>query len=144
MAIRLSTGMRNGLVGTQGIKEMFQGGFIGIFSGAQPADPNQAETGSLLAVVSSSSGTNGIGFGTEGSGALPKDSGIWSGIVGTAGVAGWFRLYSADKPMGSNGTACRMDGNVGVSGADLAMANTNLELGATVTLDSATFTEPAS
>lgn len=144
MAIRLSVGTRNGLVGTRGIKEMFDGGFIGIFTGGQPADADQAETGSLLCTISSSSGTAGITLGTQGAGAIPKDSNVWSGLVGTAGVAGYFRLYDSNRTTGSNGTACRIDGNVGVSGSDLVLSNTTLTVGATLTIDTATITQPAS
>jgi hypothetical protein len=142
MAVRLTTALQNRIAGAFGTA--FQGGFIGIFSGGQPTDANQAEAGSLLAMISSSSGTSGIGFGTAGAGALPKDSGVWSGLIGTAGIAGWFRMYTSDKPTGSNGTAVRMDGNVGVSGSDMVLSNTNLVAGATLTIDTATFTEPAS
>jgi hypothetical protein len=143
MAIRLSTGMQNGMCGSKGLQELFQGGFIGIFSGGQPADANQAEIGNLLTTISSSSGTAGLTFGTVGSGQLPKNAGVWSGLVGTAGIAGWFRLYDANLTTGSSGTAVRMDGNVGISGSDLVLSNTNLNAGATLTIDQATFTEPA-
>jgi hypothetical protein len=37
-----------------------------------------------------------------------------------------------------------MDGNVGVSGSDLVLSNTSQTVGATLTIDQATFTEPAS
>lgn len=144
MAIRLSTGMRNGMCGSSGLQELFQGGFIGIFSGGQPASADVAETGSLLTTISSSSGTAGLTFGTAGAGQLPKSAAVWSGLVGTAGIAGWFRMYDAGHMTGTSGTAVRMDGNVGVSGSDMVLSNTNLAVGATLTIDQATITEPAS
>lgn len=143
MAIRLSSGMRTGLCGSSGLKELFEGGFIGIYSGGQPATADAAETGSLLTTISSSSGTAGITFGTAGTGILPKSSDVMSGLVGTAGVAGWFRMYDAAHLTGTSGTAVRMDGNVGVSGSDMVLSNTSQVVGATLTIDQATFTEPA-
>lgn len=147
MAIRLSTGLRTGLCGTWGIKEILNGGWINIYTGGQPASANYAETGSLLATISTTSGTSatdGIQFGTAASGELPKAAGAWSGLVLTpGGVAGYFRLYDVNHTTGTSGTAVRMDGNIGVSGSDMVLSNTSLVTGATLTIDQATFTEPA-
>ena len=144
MAVRLSTGARTGLASTAGVKDLFDGGFIGLFTGGQPASADDAETGSLLVTISTTSGTAGISFGTAGTGVLPKAASVWSGLVGTAGVAGWFRMYDIGHLAGTSGTAVRMDGNVGVSGSDMVLSNTNQTVGATLTIDQATFTEPAS
>jgi len=147
MAIRLSTGMRNGLCGTWGVKEILNGGFIGIYTGGQPASADLAETGSLLVTISTTSGTaatDGITFGTAASGELPKSASVWSGLVSVAGIAGWFRVYDVNHTTGSNGTAVRFDGNCGVSGSDMVLSNTSQTVGATLTIDAATFTEPAS
>jgi hypothetical protein len=142
MAIRLSTGLASALLGSNSFKTIFQNGFIGIFSGGQPPDANQAETGSLLCVISKASGTAGVIWGTAGAGQLPNSADVWSGLCGTAGVAGWFRLYDSNFTMGSSGTANRIDGNIGVSGSDLVLANTNMVVGATQTIISAIVTEP--
>jgi hypothetical protein len=136
--------MRTGRCGSSGLKELFEGGFIGIYTGGQPATADAAETGSLLVTISTTSGTGGVTLGTAGTGVLPKSADVWSGLVGTAGVAGWFRLYDSAHLTGTSGTAVRMDGNCGVSGSDLAMTNTTLSVGSTLTVDTATFTEPAS
>jgi hypothetical protein len=144
MAIRLSTGARTGIASSSGLQELFEGGFIGIYTGGQPTAADDAETGSLLVTISSTSGTAGITFGTAAAGVLPKSAVVWSGLVGTAGVAGWFRLYDSGHLTGTSSTAVRMDGNCGVSGSDLVLSNTTQTVGATLTIDSATFTEPAS
>jgi hypothetical protein len=146
-AVRLSTGMRNGMVGTKGIAEMFNGGFMKIYTGGQPASADYAETGTLLATIGTTSGTganDGLVFGTAGGGAIPKSVSVWSGVIGAAGVAGWFRLYGTAGTTGTSASEVRMDGNVGVSGSDLVLANTSLTLNATLTIDTATFTQPAS
>lgn len=144
MAIRLSTGARTNLAGTDGLKSLFDGGFIAIYSGGQPAAADNAETGNLLTTISATSGTGGIELGTAAAGALPKGSTVISGLIGTAGIAGWFRLYDSNKTTGSNGTANRIDGNIGVSGSDLVLSNTNLVVGATLTIDTFTLEVPTS
>ena len=146
-AIRLSTGMRNGMMGTQGITEIFNGGFMKIYTGGQPVSADYAETGTLLATIATTSGTgvnDGLVFGTAGNGAIPKSASVWSGVVGVAGVAGWFRLYGTAGTTGSSATENRMDGNIGVSGSDMVLANTSLTLNSTLTIDTAMFTQPAS
>lgn len=57
MTIRLSTGARNGLAGRLGFAAMFNHGYIKVFSGAQPANADAAETGTLLGIFTKSSGS---------------------------------------------------------------------------------------
>lgn len=147
MALRIATGARNGLVGTMGVKEMFEGGTIDIYSGGQPSSADLAETGVKLVTISKASGTaatDGVTMGTAGSGSMPKSADVWSGVILTGGVAGYFRLYDVNKTTGSNGTARRIDGNVGVSGSDMVVPSTTLSAGATFTIDEFTLTQPAS
>lgn len=146
MALRLSTGLRNGMCGSLGIKEMLDGGNIKIYSGTQPSSADHAETvGSvLLALITSSSGTDGVRLGTQGAGAIPKAASVWSGTVLASGVAGWFRYYGTAGTTGTSATEIRLDGNTGVSGADMTLANSSLVAGATLTIDTFTLTQPAS
>lgn len=147
MALRLSTGTRNGLCGTLGIKELFNGGKINLYSGSQPATADTAESGSLLCTITLASGavaTAGLTFGTAATGSVPKSAGVWSGLVLASGVAGWFRLYGTAGTTGASSTEVRVDGNVGVSGSDMVLANSSLVAGATVTVDTFTLTQPAS
>lgn len=154
MALRLSTGAVNLLADTKGLKGVFNGGCIDIYSGGQPASADAAETGTKLmriTIGSSTAGSDGVTFGTAGTGYMPKSASVWSGTVGVAGVAGWFRLYgsagtshTAGVTLGADSTAYRCDGNVGVSGSDLVLANTTLTAGATVTIDQFTLQVPQS
>ena len=148
MALKLSTGVRDALANATGLKSIFNGGFLDIYTGGQPASPDYAETGSRLVRISGTSGTGGVTFGTAGAGALPKSNDIWSGVISVAGVAGYFRLYgtagTTGCSSGTSGTAQRIDGNVGVSGSDLVLANTSLTLGATITIDGFTLGVPVS
>lgn len=153
MALRISTGMREKMVSTLTVKELLDGGVMDIFTGSQPASADAVETGTKLVRISSTSGSlpgaDGLRFGTALAGVLPLTTPAWSGVVIAAGVAGWFRFYGTGATSGvmgstgTNGTGIRMDGNVGVSGADLNLGHTDLELGATQTISSFNVTQPA-
>ena len=98
MALRLSTGLRNALVGTggQGFGEIMNGGWIDIYTGSQPLHADYVETGTKLARISSTSGTalaDGLKFGSAAAGVLPIGTPAWSGVILATGVAGWFRLH---------------------------------------------------
>ena len=147
MALRLSSGVSTGLAGTEGIKSIFNGGLVDIYTGGQPASADYAETGSKLvriSLISGTSATSGLTFGTAAAGLLPKSSATWSGLISLAGVAGWFRLYGTGGTSGSSASERRIDGNVGVSGSDLVLSNTSLSLNATLTIDTFTLGVPAS
>ena len=148
MAIRLSTGARNKLVGTdgQGFGELFNNGVLDIYTGAQPSSADAVETGTKLARISSTSGTaaeDGLKFGTTGSGVLTIGTPAWTGLVLVDGVAGWFRFYGSGGVAGTSNTAIRFDGAVGVSGSDLDLTHTNLKAGAVITINAANVTQPA-
>lgn len=152
MALRLSTGVRDSLAGTTGLKQILDGGFMELYTGGQPVTANVAETGVCLARITQKSeaytlaGTTGCTFGTSVAGVLPKGITVWSGTVGVAGVAGYFRFFGTQNTTGQGAASThrRVDGNVGVSGSDLVLSNTTLVLGATVTIDSFSLEVPAS
>lgn len=56
MTVRLSTGCRNGLAQGLGFGGMFNGGRMEIYSGSQPITADAATTGTLLGIVTQSSG----------------------------------------------------------------------------------------
>ncbi len=94
---------------------------------------------------------NGLLFGDPVAGVIAKDANqIWSftGINGT-GTAGWFRLYGSNtNDSGAIISAApyypRLDGSVGLSGADLILSNISIATGSPNTIDTFTFTMPAS
>lgn len=57
MTIRLSTGLRNNIVGPTGVAASFAGGVLDIYSGSQPATADSAISGTLLGRVSLASVT---------------------------------------------------------------------------------------
>jgi hypothetical protein len=75
-------------------------------------------------------------------GAISKTSDTWSGLVGTSGVAGYFRLVASDDDGTSSTTQLRLQGTVSTSGAELNMANTSLTAATTHTVDSFSITVP--
>lgn len=58
MTLRISSGARNFLLQHGSLKKAFQGGKILIYSGAQPSSADAAPTGTLLCVVTKSSGAH--------------------------------------------------------------------------------------
>jgi hypothetical protein len=56
MALKLSTGLRNFLLGEGNIRKAFEDGILNIYSGATPANAHDAATGTLLCKVTKASG----------------------------------------------------------------------------------------
>jgi len=133
------------------LKDILKDGVIHIYSGAQPSSPDDAITGTLLITISVGSGawahgTEDYGLEFENdplSGEMEKNADVWSGVGLAAGVAGWFRFVGNPTDNGAASTILpRIDGSVGVSGADLNMPNTTVAIGNTYTIDSFVLTLP--
>ena len=147
MAWSLSTGLKNALLGTSGLKEALANGQIRIYSGPQPDSADKAEQGALLCIITLNSGamtsgvaTNGINLGTPAGAQIGKAAGeVWSGLNLQTGTAGWMRWYpnSFNSNMGedSTGTKIRLDGNCGTSGAQMILASVSLTQGVSTTVD---------
>lgn len=144
MALRFSTGLVQGILNATGIKEAMADGVIRIYSGAQPATPNLAVSGTLLLEVTKDGGafvhgaaTNGIEFDAPVSGVLSKAAGeTWRGSGLVAGTAGWFRFCANPTDAGGASTSlARIDGSVGKTGADLNLSTTAIGVGVPTTID---------
>lgn len=83
-------------------------------------------------------------FGEAASGAIAKETSVWSGSNVATGVAGYFRMVSSGDLGTDNETDIRIQGSCGTSGADLNMSNVSLVSGATTTVDTFSITLPAS
>ena len=151
MTIRLSTGTRNALCSTAGFSSIFANGIIEVRTGTQPATADAAATGTLLGTVTLNSGaftpgspTNGLTFAAAANGAVSK-SGVWSMNGVAAGTAGWFRFKgnALDNDALST-TLPRLDGSIATSGADMALSNISIAIGAPTTIDSFSWLQPAS
>lgn len=153
MALTFSTGLANALAGktiaqaytptkaadiTDGasFKTCMEHGFLDIFGGTRPANPDTTE-GSTKLVRIAHNGSTGLHFEATGeiaSGKVQKVAAdVWSGVVTLAGTATWFRFYSAntDDTGGASTYYLRFDGSVGTTSAsDLQLASTSLALAA--------------
>ena len=151
MPLRLSTGLRDAMMGATGFKTAMADGVIEVYSGAQPASADAAETGTKLlritqdsAVFVPEASANGLEFGTPSAGAIAKAvAETWSGVGLAAGVAGWYRFYDNDYVTGASTTAIRFDGACASSGSQFNMSSTTVASGAPITIDSCQYTLPA-
>lgn len=138
MAIKTSTGLRNGLLVTASLADIMGSGVIKIYSGAVPATADAAATGTLLVTISNDSDGSDLFFSDVAvAGAVPKDpTQIWSGVNVAGGVATYYRHVDL---LGDDGTASttqkRIQGLVGNVGSDMNLTNTTLVTGATQTVD---------
>lgn len=149
MAVRISTGLRNGLLGSNSFKGLLEAGagfFIDIYSGSQPASSDDAPTGTKLVTVSNNSGGTTLTLAASASGgALAKEpSQIWSGSAIATGTAGWFRVRRNDDNNASSSSFVRYDGACATSGAQMNLGSLTITNGAPITVSAANFTIPAS
>jgi len=120
------------------LQELLAGGTIRIYSGSQPSDADQAETGTLLATITP------VNLGPTVSGTVSKlASETWQVNAVATGTAGYFRFYASAVNTGADITAVRMDGNIGTSGATLNLSTTNIVSGAPVVITTFQITMPA-
>ena len=133
-------------------KDVFRNCTIHIYSGTVPADANADEgSGTKLLEISVDSvaivagtATNGLDFDAIAAGVLAKSADVWSDAGLANGTAAWWRMYDNGIITGASSTAKRCDGLLGTSGVTMILSTTTIKLGATVTLDEANFTMPAS
>jgi hypothetical protein len=153
MSIKLSTGLKNKWLGAAAddgsLQELLDGGLMKIYTGAQPSDADQAESGILLLEITLSGGTfvpdtgagstNGLTWDNAVAGVLSKAAAeTWEGDGVAAGVAGYARFYADDEGEGASTTARRLDLSVGTVGTEVIMNSTTTAIGATSTVTAAT------
>ena len=149
MSVRLSTGLREKMLGTVGLKGAFANGVLYIYTGAQPATADAAVGGGTLLVkitlasgaFSFGAGANGINFDSPSGGVISKAAAeTWSGIGLANGTAGWFRMMgNATDNLGSSTSLPRLDGTCATVGGDMNM-NIAIVTSAPTTIDVFRFT----
>ena len=112
-------------------------GYIEIRTGAQPADPDTAASGTLLATLTCSDPAFGAAADAAPGGQATANSITDDTDADAGGTAGYFRAYDSD----SNAI---IDGEVGTSGADMNLNSVEISAGATVSVTSWTITMPES
>jgi hypothetical protein len=135
--MKLSTGLRNKMLDTGSLKSIFAAGFIKIYSGSEPADADAAVTGTLLCTISINATGTGVNFASSAvAGVLSKSgSEVWKGVNAATGTAGYFRHVAAGDDGTLSSTQARIQGSIGVSGADVNLSSTSLTSGADQTID---------
>lgn len=137
MALGLSTNARN--AAADGVVDLIDAGAgagtIKVYTGAKPANPNTAPSGTLLGTLTFSDPA----FGAAATGVATAAAISPDNVADASGTAGWFR--AAD----SNGNAV-FDGTIGLSGsgADLIMNDTAIVAGGIIAISSLTYTQPIS
>lgn len=103
-------------------------GVLKIFTGAAPANPAAADTGTLLATLTLAKPAFGNGGATAGTG-VARAAAIAPGTAVANGTAGHYRAYD------SSGN-CRMQGSAGIAGdtPDLTLDDKVFVIGGTVTI----------
>lgn len=112
-------------------------GYIEIRTGAQPADPDTAASGTLLATLTCSDPAFGAAADAAPGATATASSITDDSSADATGTAGYFRAYDSDDN-------AIIDGEVGTSGADMNLNSVSISSGATVSVTSWTVTMPES
>lgn len=150
MTLRLSTGLVNGLIVTDCLKDLIEGSsnagfYIDIYTGARPASPDAAATGTKLARITAAAGAKmHLEAAVTSAGSIPKETTeTWAGTGLANGTAGYFRVVTdSDDGTTLSTTAVRIDGTIATSGADMNMTSTTIASGAPVAVSAASLTLP--
>lgn len=149
MALTFTPGLVNKMLGFTGgstFRSLMQGGFLDIYSGTKPTSATNVEAGTRLVQIRKT----GVAAGSLGwciaasilGGSIKKaGASLWQGVTSTtvAGVASWYRFYSAASVKGntSSATLCRFDGSVGTTSSfDLQLTSTTISVNQPITIDS--------
>lgn len=137
MAWKPSTGLRNAILDTGSLKAALANGFVKVYACALadiPATADAAITGShtLLWTVYGDGISAGVNLGTASGGVIGKDAGeTWAGTVLATGNAVFCRIVGASDTGAASTTEPRLQGNVGVAGAELNLSSVTLTSGET-------------
>lgn len=114
-------------------------GRLRIYTGAQPPDADDTATGTLLATVLLANPAYGSAN-TSGTAALLGTPRSVAAVA--AGTAGWFRVINRDSVAVCDGSIrATADAD---TGQELVLDNANIASGQTVTINSLSYTQPAS
>lgn len=145
--LKFSTGLRAAMLATGSLRGALNGGEIRIFSGPEPASVDSAisVSNTLLAVLKTDAGAGLTFEATAPGGTITKNlAEVWQGTVIASGTATFYRfVLAADTNVGST-TAARLQGNVGIAGADMNLSNTALTSGAVQGMEAFSITLPES
>ena len=133
MPLKSSTGLRNYMLDAGSLKAALADGLIKIYAGTIPATADAAlGAATLLCTISDDATGVGIEFEVNAvDGAIAKKaSEVWKGMNVASGTATFFRHVAPGDDGTASTTQKRLQGIVGVSGADLNLSSTILAEGA--------------
>ncbi len=129
MAYRRATATRNAVADAEG--DMLNGGTIQIRTGAQPATPDTAASGTLLGTL----GFNATAFGAPATGVVTAAAITSDTNADASGTAGHARLLTS-------GAAIHSDASCGQGSGDFNFDNNVIVAGGTIAVSSLTLTAP--
>lgn len=144
-SVKTSTGLRGEALTAGSVKSRLDGGFIDLYGGAVPVSADATVGGATkLCRISLASSASGISFDTGAvAGVILKaPAEVWSGVNLASGTATFYRFVKTEDTAFESFTDLRVQGRVGVVGADLNLSSTELVLGATQTIDNYAFAWP--
>lgn len=149
MALITSTGFKNKVLDTGSVKSVLAGGFIHVYASTLPNIPATADEAinpanhTLLLTVYGDGIADGLNLGTASGGAIGKDPGeTWAGTVLADGNAAFFRYVAVGDTGALSTTQARLQGRVGVSGAELNISSLALVSGNTQAVNFASISQP--
>lgn len=124
MSFKFSTGYRNGICVNGSVKALLDGGFIDLYAGAVPASPDDSVgAATLLCTISDNATGAGLTLNTTASGGvvtkLPAQT--WKGEILADGTPTFFRFRKTGDTGGASTTDIRIQGTIGLSGADMVL-----------------------
>lgn len=144
MSEMISTALANKMLDTGSLKATFNNAEIRIYSGSVPASADAA-AGTVIATVTEASNAALTWAAAAAGGVLAKSANTWADTSGTnaGGVATYYRLVAkTDTDALDTTTYPRIQGTVGVGGADMNVGTTTIALHANFTLNVFTQTLP--
>ena len=136
MALFVSTGLRNAMLGTTSMKDALADGFIHIYACTLSDITATADAAidvakhTKLVTIFGDGVSAGLNLGTAAGGAIGKATGEnWSGTVLASGTAVFFRYVAPGDTGAASTTEARLQGRVGVSGAELNISSLALVAG---------------
>ena len=138
MAIRMSTGLKNAVLFNQPLISALSFGVIEVYTGAQPASPNDSPTGTFLGRITRDglSWTQGNSQGGLTLSAIPSFSYLikpsaqnWVLTASAGGTAGWWRFRS------NSDAAVSMDGSITAPYQELYIGSPTIGTGDTRDID---------
>jgi hypothetical protein len=145
MAIKSSTGLRNGMLVIDSFKGLMDGSHLLIYAGTEPATADAAISGAtLLCIVSDDATGTGLTFAaTASAGVLTKTvSQIWRGVNVATGTAAFFRIQGQSDDGSASTTNPRIQGNIALAGGDINLSSLSLVSAASQSIDNYTVALP--